>query len=176
MGSPVSNTRTEIFLQYIEDTYLKQLLDTKNIILYTRYIDDILLINDTKCINSNTIHEYITQIYPNLQLNSKHANNNCINFLDLLIIRNPTNLEIDIYRKPTTTDITINFLSNHPTKHKIAAYRYHITRMQSLPLTTERQQSEWKTIQAMARNNNFPEKLITNLKTQMQQKNPPKTG
>ena len=42
--------------------------------------------------------------------------------------------------------------------------------MQSLPLTIERQQSEWKTIQTMARNNNFPEKLITNLKTQMQQK------
>jgi hypothetical protein len=48
--------------------------------------------------------------------------------------------------------------------------------MKSLPLTIERQQSEWKTIQAMARNNNFPEKLITNLKIQMQQKNPPKTG
>jgi len=42
--------------------------------------------------------------------------------------------------------------------------------MQSVPLTIERQQSEWKTIQAMAQNNNFPEKLITNLKTQMQQK------
>jgi hypothetical protein len=44
MGSPVSNTIAEIFLQYIGDTYLKQLLDTKNIILYTRYVDDILLI------------------------------------------------------------------------------------------------------------------------------------
>jgi hypothetical protein len=43
MGSPVSNTIAEIFLQYIEDTYLKQLIDTKNIILYTRYVDDILL-------------------------------------------------------------------------------------------------------------------------------------
>ena len=32
-GSPVSNTIAEIFLQYIEDIYLKQLLDTKNIIL-----------------------------------------------------------------------------------------------------------------------------------------------
>ena len=62
MGSPVSNTIAEIFLQYIEDTYLKHLLDTKNIILYTRYVDDILLICDTKCINSNTIHKYINQI------------------------------------------------------------------------------------------------------------------
>jgi len=80
------NTISEIFLQYIEDTYLKQLLDTKNIILYTRYVDDVLLIYDKKCINSNTFHEYINQIHPNLQLNPTHENNNCINFLDLLII------------------------------------------------------------------------------------------
>jgi len=57
-----------------------------------------------------------------------------------------------------------------PTKQKIAAYRYHVTRMQSLPLTIERQQSEWKTIQGMAWNSSFLEKLITNLKTQMQRK------
>ena len=67
------------------------------------------------------------------------------------------------------TDTTINFLSNHPTEYKIAAYQYHINRMQSLPLTKERQQTEWKTIQAMAQNN-FLEKLVTNLTIQMQQK------
>jgi len=46
--------------------------------------------------------------------------------------------------------------------------------MQSLPLTIEKQQSEWKTVQAMARNNNLSEKLITSLKTNAT-KNPPKT-
>ena len=86
MGSPITSTIAEIFLQHIEDIYLKQLLDTKNIILYTRHVDDILIIYDTKCINSHTIHEYINQIHPNLQLNQTHENNNCISFLDLLII------------------------------------------------------------------------------------------
>jgi len=76
----------EIFLQHIENTHLKQLLDTKSIIFYTWYVDDILLIYDTKCINSNAIHEYINQIHPNLQLTPIHENNNCINFLDLLIM------------------------------------------------------------------------------------------
>ena len=67
----------EIFLQPVDDTYLKQLLDTKNIILYTRYADEILIIYDTKCIHSNAIHEYINQTYPKLQLNPTHENNNC---------------------------------------------------------------------------------------------------
>jgi hypothetical protein len=42
----------EIFLQHIENIHLKQLLDTKSIIFYTWYVDDILLIYDAKCINS----------------------------------------------------------------------------------------------------------------------------
>jgi hypothetical protein len=50
----------------------------------------------------------------------------------------------------------INFLSNHPTEHKTAALRYHITRMHSLPLTTARKQKQCETIQQAARNNNFP--------------------
>jgi retron-type reverse transcriptase len=89
MGSPISNTIAEIFLQLLENTYLKQLLDTKSIIFYRRYVDDILMIYDIQCINSNIIHEYINQIHPNLQLNPIHKNDNSINFLPLLIIRNP---------------------------------------------------------------------------------------
>jgi 5'-deoxynucleotidase YfbR-like HD superfamily hydrolase len=42
--------------------------------------------------------------------------------------------------------------------------------MLSLRLTTERLQAEWETILAIARNNNFPTKLITKLKTKMQHK------
>ena len=97
-------------------------MDIKNIICYTRYIDYILLMYNTKRINPDIIYEYINQIHTNLQLNPTHENNGSINFLDLLIIRNPDNLKIDIYRKPTTMNTTINFLSNHHTEHKIAAY------------------------------------------------------
>ena len=76
-----------------------------------------------------------------------------------------------IYRKPTRTDTTINFLSNHPpTENKTAAYRYHINRMLSLPLTEERQQTEWETIQTIAQNNNFPNTHIARLKTKIQHK------
>jgi len=46
--------------------------------------------------------------------------------------------------------------------------------MLSLLLTAERRQTEWETMQTVAWNNNFPVKLITNLKTQMQHKTQPK--
>jgi hypothetical protein len=41
--------------------------------------------------------------------------------------------------------------------------------LQSLPLTIERQQTEWNTIKNMAQNKNFPQHFITNLNVQMKQ-------
>jgi hypothetical protein len=171
MGSPISNIVAEIFLQHFETILMKQLLDTQNVIYYTRYVDDILLIYDSKRITPETIHNFINQIHPNLQFNPTHEHNNNISFLDLLITRHSSNLEIDIYRKHTT-DTTINFHSNHPTEQKLAAYHYYINRMLSLPLTEEKRQAEWETIKTIARNNNYPIKCIIKLKTQMQNKTP----
>ena len=147
-----------------------QLFDTKNIAFYTRYLDDTLLIYNSQHITPETIHNYINRIHPNLHFNPTYENNNCINFLDLLIIRNQAYLEIDIYRKPKTTDITISFLSNHLIEHKTAAYSYHIKRMLSLPLKEERRQTEWETIQTIAQNNNFPITHIARLKTRIRHK------
>jgi hypothetical protein len=62
---------------------------------------------------------------------------NNIHFLDLSITRRPTCLNISIFHKPTSTDTTINFLSNHPLEHKMAAYRYLTHRMYTLPLDKE---------------------------------------
>jgi len=64
----------------------------------------------------------------------------------LKIIRKTPKLEIDIFHKPTTTDTTIHYLSNHPIEHKLA-YRYYIQRMFNLPLNNNQQHSEWQTLQ-----------------------------
>jgi hypothetical protein len=71
-----------------------------------------------------------------------HEYKNTISFLDLLLIQHPDKIEIGIFRKPTTTNTTINYTSNHPTEHKMTAFRYLIHRLTSLPLTTERKKTE----------------------------------
>jgi hypothetical protein len=48
--------------------------------------------------------------------------------------------------------------------------------MLSRPLTEEKRQAEWETIKTIARNNNFPIKLITRMKTQMQNNTPTATA
>ena len=44
MGSPISSIIAEIYLQYIEQTYIKHWLESEEITYYRRYVDDILII------------------------------------------------------------------------------------------------------------------------------------
>ena len=164
MGSPLSNTIAEIFLQHLEQIYLKQLLDANTIIFYTWYVDDILIVYNTKLISPETICNQINKLHPNLVFSPTHEMNNIISFLDLQITRLPTEIDTDIYRKLTITDTTINFRSNHPIQHKMAAYRYFINRMLTLPLTPANRKIEWHKILTIANNNNFPLQLIKNPK------------
>jgi len=82
------------------------------------------MIYNAKYTTLETIHQHINKTHPNLQFTPTHEHNNSISFLDLLLIRQPDKIEMGVYRKPTTTDTTINYTSNHPNEHKMAAYRY----------------------------------------------------
>ena len=144
MGSPISSLIAEIFLQHYEDANMKQLLDVKSIALYVRYVDDILVIYDTTKVNLHTINTYINKMHNNIKLNTTYEEHNSIAFLLPKITRRHTKLEVEIYRKPTTTGTTINFLSNHPIEQKISAFRFHITRMHSLPLNPDKYEQNGK--------------------------------
>jgi hypothetical protein len=170
MGSPISSITAEIYLQYYKDLFLKHLFESQNIIYYTRYVDDIFIIFDNTKIDPDCLTESMNSIHDNIIFKLTHEISNQINFLDLLIIRKESTIEIDIYRKPTTTDTTINFLSNHPMEHKLAAYRYYLSCTNSLPLSNLRKQKEWNTIQYIAKTNNFPSKIIQRLYHSIQQK------
>ena len=63
--------------------------------------------------------------------------NNSINYLDRTINRNINKIELDMYRKPTNADITIQYTSNHPQDHKQATFTFYINRMLTLPITDQ---------------------------------------
>jgi hypothetical protein len=111
---------------------------------------------DTTKTCSHTINTYINNIHSNIKLNPTSEKHGSTDSLDLTITHKHKQLEVNIHRKPTSTDKTINFHSSHPIEQKMAAFRFHITRMHSLPLDPNKKQKEWKTIQSIAKNNNFP--------------------
>jgi hypothetical protein len=134
MGSPISRTVAEIFLQQLAKTHIKHLIDSKHLIFYARYVDDIFIIYDSTLTSPTNIQHYMDTIHSNIKLNPTQETNDNINILDLSITRKPTSIKLDIYRKTIATDTIINFLSNYPLKHKLAAYTFLINRMLSLPL------------------------------------------
>jgi len=159
-----------VFLQHLEHIYIRPLLEDKHILLYTRYIDDILIIYDNESTNHDYLTQYTNTIHTNLQFNPTLESNGHISFLDLTVIRRNTHIEIDIYRKPTTTDTTIHFTSIHPNERILVAYRYHIERMLNLTLKTAQQKREWATILLIAQQNGFLPTAIHKLRHQIEHK------
>ena len=92
MGSHISELVAQIYLQSLERTHIKPLLDTKRIIFYTRYIDYILIIYDTTQISLDTITYHANNVHNNLELCPTPEQNNRVSFLDLEIIRHTPTL------------------------------------------------------------------------------------
>ena len=142
MGSPISSTMAEVYPQYMKETYVKLWLDSKEIIYYKRYVDDIVIIYDQSKTQDGIILHEINKTDNNLQFKMCTKESNTINYLDITIHRSNNNMDISIYRKTTCTDTTIQFSSNHPHEHKIAAFRYYINRIITLPITEKSKKEE----------------------------------
>jgi hypothetical protein len=67
MGSPISGIIAEIFLQHLENMYIKHSLDSKEITFYKRYVDDILILYDQQNIDEHMILHKINGVDKNLQ-------------------------------------------------------------------------------------------------------------
>jgi predicted lactoylglutathione lyase len=122
MGSPISSTLAEIYLQYLEEKYMKHYLEHKDIVYYRRYVDDLLIVYDQSRRNADKILNSINHIDNHLEFKISEEVNNTLQDLDLSISRSENNIELVIYRKPTYTDIMIHYTSNHPYDHKLAAF------------------------------------------------------
>jgi len=136
----------------------------KETIYYKRCVDDVIIIHDQSKTQDGIILHEINKIDINLHFKISTEECNTINYLDINIHRNNNNMDIRIYRKTTCTDTTVLCSFNHPNEQKIAAFRYYINRMKTLPITKKIKKEEWKTILAIARNNEYPIHIINNLR------------
>jgi len=92
MGSPIPGTTAEIFLQNLENTHVKHLLEANILSFYTRYVDDILVIYDFTLTTPDNVQRYLSTIHNNIQFSSTHENNHSVTYLDLAITRIPSHL------------------------------------------------------------------------------------
>jgi hypothetical protein len=98
----------------------------KAVIYYNCCVYDVFIIFNSTAITEEDIMNIMNTIHSNLQLFLTHKDSNSVNKLLTLILKKEHKLEIDIYRKPTTTGTTIHFTSDHPLEYKLAAYCFLI--------------------------------------------------
>jgi hypothetical protein len=172
MGSPLSGIVAEIFLQHWEGQLLKHAMENKSILYYTRYVDNIFIIYNQEKISPLLIQEQFDSQHKAIHFTATEENNNQIAYLDLNIANRQGHIEIDIFRKPTTTDTTINSASCHLGEHKMATFKNWLHRMYRLPLSKENREKELNTIIGIVENNGYNGQQIIKLDNTVKAKKP----
>ena len=164
---PTKGIISEIYLQFFEELFIKYWIENGEISYHKRYVDDILIIFNPNKINEKPLLNHMNSIHKHLEFKITEEENGNINCLDLTIHRHNNKLNIEIYRKPTQTDVNIYFTVNHPFEQILAAFIFYINRMITVPITEQAKQQKWNTILTIAKNNRFPLRIIHNLKNKL---------
>jgi hypothetical protein len=96
-------------------------------------VDIFIIYNQTKITPQTILEQFNTQ-HKDLQFRVNEEMDNQIAYLDLNLVNKQGQLEMEVYRKPTMTDVTIDNTSCHPKEHTLAAYKNWIHGLLMLPL------------------------------------------
>lgn len=162
MGSNLSPLLAEIFLYFLEQNIKSHPLFAK-FLFYYRYVDDILVAFTGTVEELDTFHQFINRVHPAIEFTIEHEHNNSINFLDLTITKNDSELQFSIFHKPSSTDNIIPYYSNHPINHKLGAFHSLFHRLFNIPMNNSSFNKELSFISQLARNNDYPLHIINKI-------------
>ena len=83
-------------------------------------------------------------------------------FLDTITSRRGTEIQVDVYRKPTHTDRYLDSFSCHHLCHKRSVYNTLLRRANNIPSTNKGRREETQRVKAVLRDNNYPMSSIQN--------------
>lgn len=155
MGNPLSCFVANTFIGNIE-TELNQ--NNKLPKTWLRYVDDIFTI--LKPDEIEPLLSILNNIYPTIKFTVEKETNKALPFLDLLLVRKASTIEIEIYRKPTNTARYTTIDSHGPRTTKMAALNSMVYRMCRLPLQIPAYMKELKHLKEIACINGFREQDI----------------
>jgi hypothetical protein len=161
MGAPTSSILSEFYLQHIEQSSIYEILTTHNILGFFRYVDDILIVFNSRKTNIHEVFNAFNKLSPTLKFTMETESNNQLNFLDITINKETDKFTFNIYRKPTATDTIIHRASCHPPEHKQAAIQYMINRMNTYDLPDSNKTQEHNIIRQILHNNGYEPSVNT---------------
>ena len=132
MGSPVSPVFANHCMEIIEESAISASATPPRV--WKRYVDDSFVIIEKTTVS--TFHDTLNSIDPKISFTIDTENNGQISFLDTLVSRKDGVVTIDVYRKSTHTDRSLDFYSHHEKKHKISTASTLLNRASNLPSTS----------------------------------------
>jgi hypothetical protein len=119
MGSPMIPPYANIYMFMLERETVKKYMKMNLIILYKRFIDDILIITrDTHSHLLSSFKNELNNTHPKIHLTWTDKSTQC-NFLDITIeITNKNLIHTNVYQKPLNMYAYLPFHSYHTNSHK----------------------------------------------------------
>ncbi|XP_023239774.1 uncharacterized protein LOC111638287 [Centruroides sculpturatus] len=160
MGSPILGDLCELVLRKLEERVLVGL--QHNILSYTRYVDDILIIWKTKPEIREVLKVFNSNAY-GLTLELDQESHTEVRYLDVKISIANNNLNTSIYREPTYIPLFIPANSADPWQFKVAAFRALVARAFTHCSDTSDTYNELKHIKNIAAAHGYQQSLINKL-------------
>ena len=162
MGSPIRFGLAVLVIEEIDESAISAFPHPPK--WWFRYADDSH--SYFKKDQVDTFHKHLNSVNRNIQFTLELENTNWqgLPFLDTITSTRGTEIQVDIYRKPTQTDHYLDFFSCYPLYHKRSVVNTLLKRAHNIPSTNKGRREEMQQVKAVLRDNNYPMSFIQTCK------------
>ncbi|XP_068692461.1 uncharacterized protein [Montipora foliosa] len=156
MGSPLGPLMANVFMCHLEDKLARDGMVPS---LYKRYVDDTF----ARMPNTDAAADFLATLnglHPSLKFTMELPSENTIPFIGIQIIKNGTEHETRVYRKPTNTGLLLHFQSHVDKRYKTGLLNTMLHRAHALSSTTEAFNEECAKLRSIFSRLDYPSGLV----------------
>ena len=156
MGLPLGPLMVNVFMCHLQD---KLACNGMVPSLYKRYVDDTL----ARMPNTDAAADFLATLnglHPSLKFTMELPSENTIPFIGIQIIKNGTELETRVYRKPINTGLLLHFQSHVDKRYKTGLLKTMLHRAHALSSTTEAFNEECAKLRSIFSRLDYPIGLV----------------
>ena len=168
MGSPLSPVLCNIFMEQLEEKAISS-FKTKPLV-WKRYVDDIFFIWPGDEHSIKTFHDHLNTQDQDIKFTIELEVEGCLPFLDIEVTRSKDRISTRVYRKPTNSNLYLQYDSAHPKSVKNGIVNTLLHRAETHCSDIKSYNTEVQLIEKVLVNNRYPRQLIRNINRKRKRK------
>jgi hypothetical protein len=167
MGSPLSSVLCNLFLEDLEEWAISSFRSKPEV--FVRYMDDIFFVWQQGECNISGFHTHLNDQDSNIRFTIELEDNGKIPFLDVLLSRATGCLATEVYKKPTNSDLYLQYDSCHPKSAKNGIVNTLLHRAETHSSCNESYNREIVNVERVLEKNKYPISLVKNINRKRKQ-------